>query len=538
MPSPCQPLSKLFSGLPPPFAREQDKPSLYCQLVPHVINSDDIGGPPSHFPPFLPLNTINSVVTTGIPRPRHSCFPSIFKPAPSHHSVERAKKSFAILGLCEKQAVIWDLLNEGLTDEDLPLSKFEGRGLPITSNILVSRKGKKFESFSKLENIAVENFLEKQWLALAPIFSTPGQHISLDRKNPLPFLDIKYIPTRSRSTVYKGMLHAAHVMPQVENHVQIAIKCYTNAQEFKRENENLEKIQNLKHKHLIRHIATVRQGDLFYAILPWASGGSLSDFWGKYPDALRTRETVLFLWCFQQMLGLIDALVVLHEINCRHGDLKPDNILRFEASDDSPAQHNQYGTLVITDVGVSRVHYETTGHRFDPTTTKATTQYYEAPEVETNMEKPRSRRYDMWSVGCVFMEFIIWLLYGERAIGNFRESRRRDDNSIPHNGAYYKRTGKGVTAEVHPVVSRGFDALTKDPRCVKDTGLRDLVDLIANDLIVIDPQRRLEAKELREKFNDIVIRAEENPEYLLRMTEPPPSVPNVFLLGGQGDSYG
>ncbi|TGJ87797.1 hypothetical protein E0Z10_g906 [Xylaria hypoxylon] len=398
--------------------------------------------------------------------------------------VKKAKRVFAILGLYQH----------------LPLERLNDKPY---SNILCSRRGKEckeFKSFSIWKNIEVDYFLERQWFVLAPIFKTRGEHIPVEEKAPLPFYDVEEVSHSLTSTVYKGRLPTAYLMP-TKNEPQIAIKCYALEKDFKREKDNLVKIQDLKHPHLIQHIATVQRGDLFYAILYWADGGNLSDFWERYPNAFQTRCPELFTWCLQQMLGLVEALFALHKVNCRHGDLKPENILCFLKSDDPKIPHSQYGTLVIADVGVSRVHRLATELRHDPTDTKATTPSYEAPEAETDRHKPRRRRYDMWSVGCIFMEFVIWWLDGYDAIGAFRELRKMNDNSFNQKAPYYQCTGN--TAIIHPAVSTRLNELKNDTRCAKDPGLADLIKLIADDLIVIDPEKRPTAGKLSEKFKEI-----------------------------------
>jgi hypothetical protein len=80
--------------------------------------------------------------------------------------VGQAKKVFAILVLADNPLAIKELLKEGLTDENLPLSR---KGYD-SSNILVSVCGRKtFRSFDVPKNEAkVTNFLDKQWTVLAP----------------------------------------------------------------------------------------------------------------------------------------------------------------------------------------------------------------------------------------------------------------------------------------------------------------------------------------------------------------------------------
>ncbi len=60
---------------------------------------------------------------------------------------------------------------------------------------------------------------------------------------------------------------------------------------------------------------------------------------------------------------------------------------------------------------------------------------YEPPEAEVGQNEPRSRRYDVWSMGCIYLEFAIWLLRGENGLQRFR----RDLQSV---GKFYDPSGR------------------------------------------------------------------------------------------------
>ncbi|KAJ0312471.1 hypothetical protein COL516b_001555 [Colletotrichum fioriniae] len=55
------------------------------------------------------------------------------------------------------------------------------------------------------------------------------------------------------------------------------------------------------------------------------------------------------------------------------------------------------------------------------------TSRYEPPEMDKDRDKmfpaheTRSRAYDIWSIGCIVLEFLIWLAYGFDAVKKFQD---------------------------------------------------------------------------------------------------------------------
>ena len=156
---------------------------------------------------FLPRNVLDKItrekVQAELPWKERFCRRSL-----PDKVVLRAKKVFAILVLAGNLPAITRLLEEGLTDEHLPLSRQGGD----TSNILVSAcKTKTFRSFDLPRNEAkVTNFLDKQWTVLAPVLDTTGKYFILDQKCALPFPAVEEVGGGHSSTVYKSTLHPAH----------------------------------------------------------------------------------------------------------------------------------------------------------------------------------------------------------------------------------------------------------------------------------------------------------------------------------------
>lgn len=289
-----------------------------------------------------------------------------------------------------------------------------------------------------------------------------------------------------------------------------------NRDEYERaaeaEAEVLQLIREMKHPHLIKAIAHYKKGDRYFIIFPWAEGGNLRDYWGREPHKL---DENFVGWAIGQLCGLASAMKKLHSAKnfaCRHGDLKPENILCFEDSTsiDSPSQP----LLVIADVGLAKVHTLATEMRNEATRTMNGTVMYEPPEAVLLLTKklPRSRRYDVWSIGCIYFEFLIWLLYGKAELLRFG-----DDIAHPVNRTrqFFDVHGSGVTgaASIKPGVQKWMDWIRRDPRCPPNTAVRKLLELICKRLLVIEVSKpRQESSGSASALSSTTLHATDGPD--------------------------
>jgi len=105
--------------------------------------------------------------------------------------------------------------------------------------------------------------------------------------------------------------------------------------------------------------------------------------------------------------------------NWRHGDIKPENILRFTGGNS-----NVYlGVLKLADLGRAQQHILATEMRDTKEKELWRTRWYEPPDLEGPnymMAKEKiSRLFDIWSMGCVIFEAVLWVLYGNDSIDFF-----------------------------------------------------------------------------------------------------------------------
>lgn len=299
-------------------------------------------------------------------------------------------------------------------------------------------------------------------------------------------------------------------------------------------------------------------GKQFLIISDWANGGDLKKFWEE--ERKPSVRAPLVLEVVAQLRGLASAIELMHhgnyvgtlsrsvsrspssltpstpvvtgvdgkanraaeignaveDSNWRHGDLKPENILRFLKAGEL------VGTLRISDLGLAKRHVVATGFRKLPSTSQFGTLDYEPPEAMTMLRSPRSRLYDIWSFGCILLEFVVWLLYGHEGLDDFWKLPIEKDGTL-----FWSRLPVGVEpgAKVNPSVTHTIDRiLATNPACRpgSPSAIRDLLLLVKDRVLVpalpdvhdtIPPEhRRIQANVLLEALEDIEYKCE-RPRY-------------------------
>ncbi|KAB8303107.1 hypothetical protein EYC80_004558 [Monilinia laxa] len=203
--------------------------------------------------------------------------------------------------------------------------------------------------------------------------------------------------------------------------------------------------------------------------------------------------------------------------NWRHGDIKPENILRFIDS----KHGDRLGTLKLADLGRAQQHRFVTEIRRTKGNELWRTRWYEPPDLEkTNHKKAHekiSRLFNIWSMGCVIFESALWLLYGCK--NNFMNTSglASGDNG----GTPYWREEKGGYRLTDNVTGWMEHILLLDYE--RSSAIGDLVKLVKDRLLKIDlpPNSdvykdgfRTNAKDLREQLSKIVEKATNDKEYL------------------------
>ncbi|KAF2468329.1 HET-domain-containing protein [Lindgomyces ingoldianus] len=436
----------------------------------------------------------------------------------------RAKRLFATLVFAEVEYLIDNFYEHDFEDEKLPVSLKGGteRGIWKVEASLLKDENKIINAhpFNDREfwtHRKIADFQNTyQWPFLCPVFVKDQFEYQFHGRFRMPFLDEESISSKESifSTVEEWRIHRDHIeidefmvrlWPGMsldrDDHPRVAVKSLKKPSwsdaEFeavvRAEVRNLKMLRNINHPHLIRAIAYYKRGKKHYIMFPWAGQGSLRKLWEDDPPALDPRY---LKWFFTQLCGLSEAIARLHHQpdetpfsspqpntgrSLRHGDLKPENILCFENSAEPSDRKAHQCVLKITDVGLSKPHDTVTQMRTAGTRTMAGTIMYEPPEVELEKDKPRSRRYDIWSMGCIYLEFLIWILYGSKGLTRFNQ----DLSVLGTTTRFYHIDEKTKTAQLNKDVQKWIDYIKQeDLRCSENTALRRLLELIIEGLLV------------------------------------------------------
>lgn len=241
--------------------------------------------------------------------------------------------------------------------------------------------------------------------------------------------------------------------------------------QFKREVDMLMTFSDNAHPHLISLLATYEQFSTFHLIFPLAEA-DLQSYWKeKNPRPSMDHDTVL--WVAQQCYGISSGLSRIHrhktvnfnrlndgdfqqishdsgvhsltntghvwqlQLYGRHGDIKPQNVLWFRDSSNT----SDRGVLRITDFGLAEFK-TSTRNIYKPSNRTTVSAPYRSPECDM-VGGSVGQSHDIWALGCLYLEFIAWLLGGWILVDEFKKARKRSEPTD-----YYDRISDGVFFDI------------------------------------------------------------------------------------------
>ncbi|KAK7735810.1 hypothetical protein SLS63_003770 [Diaporthe eres] len=282
----------------------------------------------------------------------------------------------------------------------------------------------------------------------------------------------------------------------------------------------LKRFSGKVHPHLITLLATFTQEGYYYLIFPWAEC-DLDRYWEDNPKP-DPGDVGLVQWLSKQCLKIMEAVDVIHNPSHltsekrygRHGDIKAENILWYKSRPDDP---DDRGILVISDLGLTAINSDKS-RSMQPNTGLKMTPSYRPPECDMKDGKI-SRSFDIWTLGCLYLELVCWLLRGNEGKVNFDQARTTPFIFGTRTNIYFdieerKQTAPGkFVFKVKDVVSKTISELHDEPYCSK--WVHDLLDLVENDMLVVlsTTHTRKTAKTLLDKLRDMDEKVQSSSQY-------------------------
>ncbi|KAI0376813.1 kinase-like domain-containing protein [Hypomontagnella monticulosa] len=313
-----------------------------------------------------------------------------------------------------------------------------------------------------------------------------------------------------------------------------------------------------QHERIVPLLAAFKHRGRFHLLLPWAHGGNLGDLFQQYAtqtrimkQGQRIAEWYSEEWLVTECFGLADGLAAVHDTNDTqhartsaqiHADIKPENILCF-ASDNG--EHGPF-TLKLADFGEAQEVDAAT--RNVEVQCVAHTKTYRPPEHDT--EDLLTLNYDIWCLGCVYLELITWAIGGPGLLEEFENIRfdECDDSKVTaargdvRADTFFKKTaelpglssflsisiGRKVSTRFDPDGSRKaarrrhnlwFEYTGSRVKALVKSGVESHIEslrahcagsmlerfltFIISRMLVVDPNRRASSVEVRSFLDDL-----------------------------------
>ncbi|KAH7394368.1 kinase-like domain-containing protein [Pyrenochaeta sp. MPI-SDFR-AT-0127] len=270
----------------------------------------------------------------------------------------------------------------------------------------------------------------------------------------------------------------------------------------------LHDLSRLNNDRIVPLLASHQIWDNYCLLFPLADF-NLYEYWTQTDPAIDLRKYTA--WFVNETKGLMQALSMLHRVprndpdpslnSCPetelslvgiiHGDIKPSNILVYRDKQGTQPR------LKWNDFGLS--NWADTEPKF------RTTRTYDAPE--NGMRSKLGKKSDVWSFGCVLIDFAVWLLHGHDGVHVFgaRRSMKTPGSGIPlkddHFYTLVYSNQQQIGAIVRAAVSSELENIIQDERCKGD--FEHVIRLVSEEMLVVDENVRQDSDQLAQALEDL-----------------------------------
>jgi serine/threonine protein kinase len=431
--------------------------SLYTRLTAALKEGSSLAMEPSS---FLPVSELDRLITPKIVAAELAKARVSNDDALSRVVYTDYRKIFASLIMTSKPSAILEFVCRGVDDRRLPIP-YKARDEIV--GMLNDEDDQLRSLFMALEADTAEAFLKWQHVINPPQLELASNgatqrkpHASFHEQAVLPFTHVEQSNSGGYGTIFRVQIHPDHhqgYQPSQEG-PKSAPPCFAikklrspDERDFAREVNAFQKLSRAAHPHIVPFLGSFQLGQEYHLIFPWADS-DLSTFWRLNPKP--KMDAKLGAWMTYQLLGIADALTLIHGSESllndaengngmygRHGDIKPSNILCFKEKE-SLGDHQSY-FFKLADFGSAQV-WEPGWKSAQLDDMPRATPVYRAPEWDLEPRKT-SRAYDIWSLGCIFLECTTWIIHGGAGLDALAALRRDPRSDDPSRDAFFHYVG-------------------------------------------------------------------------------------------------
>jgi len=280
----------------------------------------------------------------------------------------RVPRTYILLRTVNQLHLLNEFIDLGFTDHWLPVSSLQ---LP-----------------ESLSSAAKANFLQAQSIVLTKArdleSGEDGQHQHFGENELLPFRTVSLLGSGGFGQVEK-VISILSNNEYARKRIQREKVFGRNRKSMKSYISELGILKRVDHRHIVKLIGSYTDPDFLGLVMSPVADCNLADYLSVDLMTVDKKQHLrTFFGC------LTAALAYLHDVQIRHKDIKPQNILI------------KGDTILLTDFGLSHNSAGSTHSTTEGVT--AMSPRYCAPEVASY--EPRNSSADIWSLGCVFVEMV------------------------------------------------------------------------------------------------------------------------------------
>ncbi|KAF8251759.1 kinase-like protein [Wilcoxina mikolae CBS 423.85] len=302
------------------------------------------------------------------------------------------------------------------------------------------------------------------------VHSIPGEIIS-DGRGTAIYLEAM-VGQGAHGVIFRGRDESNPLCPR-----WVAVKEFHTKEFWNAEFRNIEYIQqSLPHSSMVKASASFISGSRYYVLYPLARESLYTRL--KTPVGEVEPRQIL-----QNFSNLLEGITCLNKLGY-HRDIKPSNILcMFD---------NSY---VLVDFG--------TFARISDSVTPMTVGDCNWSEYTPPFDEKLGESTDSWSVGCVGVILLVWIVYGPSGVENFRKTRR----------SYQRQHSTDIVQESVPFfhVRGGLNPAVDEVLKTLENHYQEVVNILRG-MLSMNCVTRLTAAQAADQLN-IYMRCTENSKF-------------------------